>query len=234
MFTGIVKQFGKITALEPCDAGIRLTLCTQGAGVAVARGDSVCVSGVCLTALQEAPGQAGATLVFDVVAQTLERTTLGGLVAGDRVNLEPALTAREPLGGHFVQGHVDGVGEVCHVQTASGNWRVRVAIPNGADTADLRAAMVPRGSVTLDGVSLTLADVGDDWIEVALIPETLERTTLGAAKQGTRLNLEADVLAKAVVRCVERMDVGHTHAKKATSQVTSALLMTAGWGADSS
>ncbi len=233
MFTGIVKQLGDIVAVESQDAGTRLTLRALGPGVGAKRGDSVCVNGVCLTACADAAPEAGVHLVFDVIAQTLQVSTLGGLAVGDQVNLEPALCVGEPLGGHLVQGHVDGVGAVDHVQTDPGNWRVRVRLPEGPDAADLRAAMVPKGSVTIDGVSLTLAGVGDDWIEVALIPETLEKTTLGVAQVGTRVNLEADVLTKAVVRVAgcrarEGADVQADAGGEPTS--TAALLLTSGWG----
>ena len=230
MFTGIVMQIGEVVALEPRDAGARLTVRTLGSGVPARRGDSVCVSGVGLTALDGVAGAAGDELTFDAIAQTLARSGLGSLRAGDRVNLESALTASEPMGGHVVQGHVDGVGVVDRVQADSGDWRVRVELPGTEDASELRDAMVPRGSVTIDGVSLTLAAVAGDgaWIEVALIPETLERTTLGAAVVGTRLNLEADVLTKTVVRTVRKL--GCVKPPSPGPQVTTALLMSAGWG----
>jgi len=234
MFTGIIKQLGEVVSIEPRDAGARLTLRTRGPGVPARRGDSVCVSGVCLTSLDAVPGDEGDRLAFDVIAQTLGRSSLGGLRTGDRVNLEPALTASEPVGGHVVQGHVDGVGEVVRVQDDPGDWRVRVGLPGGREAADLRDAMVPRGSVTIDGVSLTLADVADDgeWIEVALIPETLERTTLGKAAVGDRVNLEADVLTKTVVRALRQSEKRKVKSENRTqAEVTAALLMTAGWGA---
>ncbi len=235
MFTGIVKQRGELVAVEPRDAGARLTVRTLGPGVPARRGDSVCVSGVCLTALHDVAGVAGEELVFDAIAQTLDRSTLGGREAGGRVNLEPALAAGEPMGGHVVQGHVDSVGTVARVQGEPGDWRVRVKLPGGGDAAELRDAMVPRGSVTIDGVSLTLAAVAEDgaWIEVALIPETLERTTLGAAAVGDAVNLEADVLTKTVVRTVRRMGAVLPRGGGAVPvrpTVSAALLMNAGWG----
>ena len=236
MFTGIVKQMGEVVALEPRDAGARLTVRALGPGVPARRGDSVCVSGVCLTALEAVTGGAGDLIAFDAIAQTLTRSMLGGLKPGDRVNLEPALTASEPMGGHVVQGHVDAVGRVARVQINPGDWRVRVELPadGDADAAELRDAMVPRGSVTIDGVSLTLADVADDgaWIEVALIPETLERTTLGQAAAGDSVNLEADVLTKTVVRKIARMGAALPAAPERPA-VSAALLMSAGWGAGS-
>jgi len=234
MFTGIVKQIGEVVSFETRDAGARLGVRVLGPGVPARRGDSVCVSGVCLTALEAVAGAEGDVLLFDAIAQTLSRSTLGGLAAGMRVNLEPALTASEPMGGHIVQGHVDGVGEVARVQMGARDWRVRVDLPAGDDAAELRDAMVPRGSVTLDGVSLTLAAVADDggWIEVALIPETLERTTLARAAAGDRVNLEPDVLTKTVVRKIAQMRALPLHegARKAPPPVNAALLMLAGWG----
>ena len=228
MFTGIIKQLGEVISIEPRDAGARLTVRTLGPGVPARRGDSVCVSGVCLTALEGVPGEAGDVLAYDAIAQTLEVTALGALTAGDRVNLEPALTASEPLGGHVVQGHVDAVGTVERIQVSPGDWRMRVDLPTKSDAAELRDAMVPRGSVTIAGVSLTLAEVADDgaWIEVALIPETLERTTLGTAAVGDRVNLEADVLTKTVVRTVRRLRAPDAP----RPEVTAALLQSSGWG----
>ena len=161
MFTGIIKQLGEVVRIEPRDAGARLTVRTLGPGVPARRGDSVCVSGVCLTALEEVAGEAGDVLAFDAIAQTLEVTALGALAAGDRVNLEPALTAREPMGGHVVQGHVDAVGaRWSGCRRIPGDWRMRVELPAGPDAAELRDAMVPRGSVTIAGVSLTLGRGG--------------------------------------------------------------------------
>ncbi|MEN0019465.1 MAG: riboflavin synthase, partial [Planctomycetota bacterium] len=162
---------------------------------AIAHGASIAISGCCLT-VAEAPD--GKTLAFDVIPETLEKTTLGGLTEGDRVNLEPAATATTALDGHIVQGHVEGTGRVVRIDTDDG-WRVRIAAER-----PLMEAIVPKGSVTIDGVSLTIAAVepGDDdggWFEVALIPTTLELTTLGGLSEGSRVNLETDAMVRAVV-----------------------------------
>lgn len=166
-----------------------------------ALGDSICVMGVCLTVATE-PGTQGTSpgvLVFDAVRETLTKTTLGLLRPGQNVNLEHAVTASTLMGGHFVQGHVDATGLVVDVQRGD-DWRVTVEPPH-----ELMAAMIPRGSVCLDGVSLTLARTTDRTITVALIPTTLAKTTLGALNAGDRVNIEADMLAKAVVGVVRNL-----------------------------
>ncbi len=141
-------------------------------------------------------------MAFDAIPETLSKTTLGSLRVGDRVNLEHAAIASTLLGGHIVQGHIDGVGSVATIKT-DGQWRVRVKPPR-----ELIRYMTPKGSVSLDGVSLTLAAVGPTWIEVALIPTTLDKTTLASWRVGSRVNIEADVMAKTIVTHLERMSVG--------------------------
>ena len=175
MFTGIVREVGRVESFD----GHRLVVAAQ---TRAAEGDSVSVDGVCLTAVD------GMRLVFDVVDETLSRTTLGTLKAGDRVNLEPALRAGDPLGGHIVQGHVDGIGRVREVGDL-----VWVDAP-----ADLLRYCVEKGSITVDGVSLTVAAVDEQGFGVALVPHTLEVTTLGGLAPGDAVNLEVDVLAKYV------------------------------------
>jgi len=180
MFTGIVRERGRVASFD----GGRLVVAATIHAVA---GDSVAVAGVCLTVVERGDG----TLAFDVSPETLARSTLGALGAGDEVNLEPALRAGEPLGGHIVQGHVDGVG------TLRG--------PAGDLTwFDVPAAIlrycVEKGSITVDGTSLTVAALDDDGFAVALIPQTLAVTTLGALAPGDAVNLEVDVLAKYVER----------------------------------
>lgn len=192
MFTGIVREIGTVEAVEAGDEGARLRI-AAGFAAELAEGDSVAVDGVCLTAA--ALGDGG--FEADAMNQTLALTTLGGLVAGDRVNLEPALRAGDALGGHIVQGHVDGVAEVTAVSEDGFARRVVVALP-----AELRRYVVERGSVTLNGVSLAVADLRDQGVEVSLIPETLERTTLGGAQAGTCLNVEVDVVARYVERLI--------------------------------
>ncbi len=195
MFTGIVQARGRVVSLTPTDTGTRLTVEHDGLTTPVHRGDSVSVSGVCLTAVDPSPQR----LSFDVVPQTLRLTTLNNLQPGDPVNLEPALQAGQPLGGHLVQGHVDGLAEVVALDQAAGQWRITLRPP-----ADLMDYFTPKGSVTLDGVSLTLAAVGDDTFDIALIPETLNRTTLRDRQVGSHLNLEADQIAKTVIHWLTR------------------------------
>jgi riboflavin synthase len=190
MFTGIVEEVGAVEAIESGGAGARLAIGARLAGE-LREGDSVAVEGVCLTAT----GVRADGFDADVMNQTLRLTTLGELDRGTTVNLEPALRAGSPLGGHLVQGHVDGVGEVLSVAEDGFARRVRVSVPAGHGRY-----LVEHGSVTVAGVSLTVAGLGDDWFEVSLIPETLERTTLGSIGQGGRVNLELDIVARYVER----------------------------------
>ena len=203
MFTGIVHARGRIHSIERNDFGARLTIDGRGwPDPKVYRpvpGDSICVSGVCLTVV-ETSGGVGGVLAFDVIAETLAKSSLGELKEGDAVNLEPPVTANQPLGGHFMQGHVDGVGEVTHVQAGNDEHRITVKPP-----ADLMAYIIPKGSIAIDGVSLTIAAVMEDRFDVALIPTTLDLTTLGDTTVGRRVNLEADIISKAVVYQLARL-----------------------------
>lgn len=208
MFTGIVQTTATILASETTRAGRRLAVERAGLRGEVNQGDSVCVSGVCLTAVDIADDRLG----FDVIHETLTKTSIGALGVGDAVNLEPAVTPSQPLGGHFMQGHVDGLATVDAIHTDGGEWRVSFR-PGAAGLMDY---IVPRGSVAIDGVSLTLARVGSDTFDVALIPETLQRTTLGALAVGGRVNIEADILAKTIVHRLHRMQGGATPAGKVT------------------
>jgi riboflavin synthase len=198
MFTGIVQTRGYVAALDRNAFGVRLAIDPRGwkpRGAELLKGDSVCVSGVCLTLVEFSPRG----LEFDVIAETLAKTTLGGLAVGSEVNLEPSLTANTPMGGHFLQGHVDGVGTIINVLATPAQYRITVAPP-----AEMMDYIIPKGSVSIDGVSLTLASVGKNDFDVALIPTTLEMTTLGDAKAGDRVNLEADILAKTIVHYLRR------------------------------
>ncbi len=190
MFTGLVQAMGRVRGVTRSDSGVRLRIDPEQWDRRWRPGDSISISGCCLTATGD-----GESLAFDVIAETLSKTTLGALAEGSRVNLESSLMASDLMGGHIVQGHVDGVGVVESVRTGA-DWRVAVRPP-----AALMEYMVPKGSVCLDGVSLTLAAVDPKagTIEVALIPETLQRTTLASLKPGDRCNIEADVLAKTIV-----------------------------------
>jgi riboflavin synthase len=192
MFTGLIEDIGRIESLQSGDDGARVRVATRLAAE-VANGDSVAVNGVCLTAtMVDANG-----FETEVMNQTLRVTVLGGLEAGSRVNLELALKASDRLGGHIVQGHADGVGTVASVEDDGFARRLRVGLG-----PELIRYVVEKGSITLNGVSLTVAALGEDWAEVSLIPETLERTTLGEARIADKLNVECDVVAKYVERMV--------------------------------
>jgi riboflavin synthase alpha subunit len=193
MFTGIVHEIGEVESVERTDAGARLRVRAGLAGM-LEPGDSVSVAGVCLTVAE----RADRAFEADVMNQTLTVTTLGALGPADSVNLEPALRAGDPLGGHLVQGHVDCEGEVVGLREDGIARRVFVELP-----AEARRYVVDRGSIALDGVSLTVAGTDTGACEVSLIPETLERTTLRDAAEGSRLNVELDVVARYVERLMQ-------------------------------
>jgi riboflavin synthase len=190
MFTGLVADVGKVERVDSGSDGARVRISTALAGE-LSEGDSVSVNGACLTATAvDADG-----FESDVMNQTLERTSLGPLQAGSPVNLELPLRAGDRLGGHLVQGHVDGTGEVADVTEDGFARRLTIVVPE-----EMRRYIVERGSVTVDGVSLTVAALTDDGFEVSLVPETRERTTLGDAAPGAVVNLELDVVARYVER----------------------------------
>lgn len=191
MFTGIVREVGRVAAVGGGGAGLRLEIVAPRSAPLVEVGGSVAVNGVCLTA----ESVEGDRLAFHAVPETLSRSTLGGLPAGSAVNLEPALRAGDPLGGHIVQGHVDGIGTVRSVDAEGGGSRVVVE----ASAATLRYC-IEKGSIALEGVSLTIAELHDDAFALALVPHTIAETTLGRLVPGQRVNLEVDVLAKYVER----------------------------------
>ena len=188
MFTGIVEHRGSVVSVERADGAMRLTVDIGPLGE-IPLGGSVSVNGVCLTAVEAPEGQ----LAFDLVAETLDRSTLGALQPGDPVNLERPLPADGRFDGHIVQGHVDGVGEIRSIEPEGDGRRIRVGVPDS-----LSRYLVEKGSVTVDGVSLTVAAVNGSEIEIALIPHSLEVTTLGLRTVGEKVNLEVDVLAKYV------------------------------------
>ena len=190
MFTGLVQDLGTVESVESDGAGARLRIATRIAGE-IASGDSVAVNGVCLTATTVDPSG----FATEAMNQTLEVTALSGLEAGARVNLELAMKASDRLGGHIVQGHVDGVGEV--LASVDDGFARRLRVTLGPEL--LRYA-IEKGSIALSGVSLTIANLGASWAEVSLIPETLERTNLGEVEPGDKLNVECDVVAKYVER----------------------------------
>jgi riboflavin synthase len=190
VFTGLIEDVGTVQSLDRTGDGARLRIPTQLASE-IAEGDSVAVNGCCLTATAvDADG-----FETEVMNQTLQVTALGGVDEGARVNLELAMKASDRLGGHIVQGHVDGVATVVSAEDDGFARRVRVDLPT-----QLLRYVVDKGSITLNGVSLTVADLGDSWAEVSLIPETLERTNLADLAPGDRLNVESDVVAKYVER----------------------------------
>ena len=193
MFTGLIEDLGSVTALERGEEGARLRIDTRLAGQ-LEQGDSVAVNGVCLTAIDVRDGGFAA----EAMIETLRRSALGALEPGAQVNLELALRADGRLGGHVVQGHVDGTGVVSEIR-AQGIARV---LRIEADP-EVARYLVEKGSVAVNGVSLTVSALGAEWFEVSLIPETLARTNLGGIEVGDRVNLEADVLAKHVERLME-------------------------------
>jgi riboflavin synthase len=194
MFTGIIEELGKITHIEKQPDAKRITI--QGALVTsdIKRGDSISVSGACLTAVEIE----GDTFTADVMDETLKLTALGHAKVGDVVNLERAMNASTRFGGHMVLGHVDGLGEI-KSRTFSEHWEwVRVSVPK-----ELMKYIVLKGSITVDGVSLTVNEIGDDFIGLSLIPETMRLTTLGSKQVEDKVNLEVDIMAKHIERLME-------------------------------
>jgi riboflavin synthase len=193
MFTGIVREVGRIVGLEGGEIGRTLVVEAPETAAATSVGDSVAIGGVCLTA--EAVD--GGRIRFHTVPETLRRTSLGGLAEGSYVNVEPALRAGDAVGGHYVQGHVDGLGAIGSVEAEGDGLRVVVEAP-----PEILRYCVEKGSITVDGVSLTVAELLEDAFAVALVPHTLEATTLRDLAPGRQVNLEVDVLAKYVERLV--------------------------------
>ncbi|MEU2158239.1 riboflavin synthase [Streptomyces sp. NPDC019396] len=191
MFTGIVEELGEVTAVEELDDASRFRLRGPQVTEGAKHGDSIAVNGVCLTVVETADGE----FTADVMAETLKRSSLGGLAVGSRVNLERPMVADGRFGGHIVQGHVDGTGTIVD-RTPSEHWElVRISLPQG-----LARYVVEKGSITVDGVSLTVVDAGPDSFTISLIPTTLALTTLGIKQPGDPVNLEVDVIAKYVER----------------------------------
>ena len=195
MFTGLIQHCGQIASIDSNESGKAILVDTGPWDYVPDLGASISVNGCCLSVVEAQ----GSIFRFDVVHRSLEMTTLGSLGVGDRVNLEHAARADSLLGGHIVQGHVDGVGEVVSVQDQD-DWRVSIQAPVG-----VAEHLCDRGSIAVDGVSLTVARVDNGIFEVALIPITLEETNLGQLRSGSKVNLEADVMAKMVAQHVERI-----------------------------
>jgi riboflavin synthase len=191
VFTGIIRELGRLESLNGESAGIRLRVVAPVTANSTVAGDSVAVNGVCLTAVEVE----GGVLAFDAVPETLRRSSLSRLTDGGSVNVEPAVRAGEPLGGHLVQGHVDGVGRVLRLEPEGEGARLTVEAPQ-----ELLRYIVEKGSITVEGVSLTVAALAPDGFEIALVPYTLQATTLGSLVPDDEVNLEVDVLAKYVER----------------------------------
>jgi len=191
VFTGIIRELGRVASLNGESAGIRLRVVAPVTASLTAAGDSVSVNGVCLTAVDVE----GGVLAFDALPETLRRSSLSRLTEGGSVNVEPAVRVGEPLGGHLVQGHVDGVGRVLQLEPEGEGARLTVEAPQ-----ELLRYIVEKGSITVEGVSLTVAALAPDGFEIALVPHTLQATTLGSLAPDDEVNLEVDVLAKYVER----------------------------------
>ena len=194
MFTGIVEELGSVVAVEPMADAARLRIRGPLVTSDAVHGASIAVNGVCLTVVELGDGE----FTADVMQETLDRSSLGAVAPGSPVNLERPVTLAARLGGHLVQGHVDGTGTILG-RTPSEHWEiVRVSLPD-----DLGKYVVEKGSITVDGVSLTVVEAEDDWFSISLIPTTLELTTLGTKQVGDPVNLEVDVVAKYVERMLQ-------------------------------
>lgn len=202
MFTGIIEELGDVVEFAATDDGARLTVRAPQAVSDAGHGDSISVSGVCLTVVDQGPDW----FTADVMGVTLDMSTLGSLAAGARVNIERAMQVGDRLGGHIVQGHIDGTSTVLSV-TDEGSWNIlRFSL-----TEELAPLVARKGSIAVHGVSLTVSAVGHDWFEVSLIPETLTATTLGALAVGDSVNIETDILARHVARMAEFTDAPVRH-----------------------
>jgi riboflavin synthase len=196
MFTGIIREVGRIASVDGSDAGgVRLVIDAPATAAQAGVGDSIAVNGVCLTVTDASNG----SLAFDAVPETLSRSSLGRLVRGEDVNIEPALRAGDPLGGHYVQGHVDGVGSIRRSEPEGAGMRLWLDVPR-----ELHRYLAEKASVAVEGVSLTVAALDEQGFAVALVPHTLAATTLGRRAAGDAVNIEVDVLAKYVERLVAR------------------------------
>lgn len=194
MFTGIIEELGTVASVEVLEDSIRLGIKGNLVREDLAQGESISVNGVCLTAAEVTPEG----FVADVMLETLNRSSLSGIAEGERVNLERAMSGAGRFGGHVVQGHVDGVAEIIS-REPSANWEVvKVRIPS-----ELSKYVVHKGSITFDGVSLTVKEISGDVVSLSLIPETLRLTTLGTKQVGDKLNVEADILAKHIEKLIE-------------------------------
>ncbi|NWF53344.1 MAG: riboflavin synthase [Syntrophaceae bacterium] len=197
MFTGLIQDVGIIQSLESTQGGVRLTVSTRLDLGRVKVGDSISVDGVCLTVVQKS----GRTFTVEVSPETLRRSTLTTAKQGRRLNLETALRMSDPLGGHLVSGHVDGTGEILEIVPEGNSWRYRFRVPR-----EIGRYLVEKGSVAVDGISLTVAECGDEEFAVSVIPHTARSTTLGEKKAGDRVNLESDLIAKYVEKFLRQKE----------------------------
>jgi riboflavin synthase len=211
MFTGLIQDVGKIQAVEPAGGGVRLTLSTRLDLASLKIGDSISVDGVCLTVVR----MSETAFTAEVSPETLRKSTLSAARQGRPVNLETALKMSDPLGGHLVSGHVDGTGEILEVIPEGNSWRYRFGT-----SREISRYLVEKGSVAVDGISLTVAECGDNEFTVSVIPHTAQSTTLGNKKAGDRVNLENDIIAKYVEKFLrQREDPG-----KPTSRIDASFL----------
>ncbi len=201
MFSGIVEEAGRIGSVLKTKSGIRLTVQARKVGAGVKVGDSIAVNGCCLTLVRAGRTKAGRTLQFDLLEETWRKTGFDGLKVGSLVNLERSLRVNDRLGGHFVTGHVDGTGEIVRWEKSGADWVLEVRPP-----AEMMRYFLYKGSVAIDGMSLTVADVLEDGIRVWIIPHTWEVTNLRERKVGEQVNLEADLLGKYVERLISSRD----------------------------
>ena len=213
MFTGIIEELGKISSLEKHAGGAKIKISAKIVTAETNEGDSIAVNGVCLTALEIKPESFAA----DVSQETLNRSTLGNLKTGSSVNLERAVTPATRLGGHIVQGHVDARGKFLGAAASGDFWTVRIGFP-----AEIGQYLVYKGSVSVEGISLTVANLADDYFEIAVIPKTWELTNLSSLKTGDAVNLEADVIAKYVERIL-------TYNQAKTDNITEEKLQSLGF-----
>ena len=208
MFTGIIEELGVVVAWDRAGDAARLTVRAPLAVSDAGHGDSISVSGVCLTVVEQGPDW----FTADVMAETIAMSTLAGVIPGQSVNIERAAQVNSRLGGHIVQGHIDGTATLLGVEEGSA-WRVvRFSLAQ-----DVAALVARKGSIAVDGVSLTVSDVGDDWFEVSLIPETLAVTTLGTKVVGDTVNIETDILARHVARLMDLGTLDHRFSERTSS-----------------
>jgi riboflavin synthase alpha subunit len=220
MFTGIVQAVGTVERISRRATGARIVLSAPGLSRPIADGASICVSGTCLTVVSSD----AVRIEFDAVHETLERTTLVDLAPGSRVNLEPSLRPSDRMDGHHVQGHVEGTGSILRVSDGSAGQLWRFEAP-----AELIPFIIPKGSIAIDGISLTIADIAENSFSVALIPTTLELTTLGRARVGDRVNIETDILVRTIVTTMRRYFGAGRPDATAGSGLTLETLLENGW-----